>query len=225
MLEKMEPANLFDLFYPFAATQRIALVLESVPFTQLLFHVANISYRKAADLINMSALDKAVDSASSIQVPKQLNNVLKKISPTAESRLTSEPIPQTSTQKIPIKKSRLARDQTDRPSRTRRAGGTGIRTGSRRVIEDDSTEDEDDVDDEDDSDDDTDENELAQNRTDPSDDSDNEDDDEDDEEDDDSEPLLGKWFEETLFPPDEEAKNINGKKSLRKLAGKICLRI
>ena len=135
----MEPANLFDLFYPFAATQRIALVLESVPFTQLLFHVANISYRKAADLINMSALDKAVDSASSIQVPKQLNNVLKKISPTAESRLTSEPIPQTSTQKIPLKKPRLARDQTDRPSRTRRAGGTGIRTGSRRVIEDDST--------------------------------------------------------------------------------------
>ena len=56
-------------------------------------------------------------------------------------------------------------------------------------------------------------------------DDDDDDDEEDDEEDDDSEPLLGKWFEETLFPPDEEAKNINGKKSLRKLAESIFLRI
>ena len=33
------------------------------------------------------------------------------------------------------------------------------------------------------------------------------DDDEDDEEDDDSEPILGKWFADTLFPPEEETAN------------------
>jgi E3 ubiquitin-protein ligase UBR4 len=33
------------------------------------------------------------------------------------------------------------------------------------------------------------------------------DDDEEDEEDEDSEPILGKWFADTLFPPEEETAN------------------
>ncbi len=47
--ERVEPAT-FDLFHPFSATQRIALILNSVPFVQLLFNVAIISYRKACNL-------------------------------------------------------------------------------------------------------------------------------------------------------------------------------
>ncbi len=46
---RVEPATL-DLFHPFTATQRIALVFNSVPFIQLLFNVAIISYRKASNI-------------------------------------------------------------------------------------------------------------------------------------------------------------------------------
>ena len=48
-VEKIEPAN-FDLFHPFTATQRVALIFNSVPFIQLLFNVAVISYRKSCNL-------------------------------------------------------------------------------------------------------------------------------------------------------------------------------
>ncbi len=46
---RVEPAT-FDLFHPFTATQRTALVFNSVPFVQLLFNVAIISYRKSCNL-------------------------------------------------------------------------------------------------------------------------------------------------------------------------------
>ena len=186
------------------ATQRIALVLQSVPFIQLLFHVAMISYKKASNLVKISVAHRTTEMASSYQITPKLNNALKATA-TNKSRDTIEYTQVHKSAKPPSS----VKDQVDR-SRNRR-GGTGLRAGPRRVIDDESTgDDEDDEDEEEDSDDDTDENELAENRTDPSDESDNEnedDHDEEEEEDDDSEPLLGKWFEETLFPPDEETNN------------------
>ena len=46
---KIEPAN-FDLFAAFTATQRVALIFDSVPFIQLLFNMAVISYKKSCNL-------------------------------------------------------------------------------------------------------------------------------------------------------------------------------
>lgn len=47
--ERTDPAT-FDLMHPFTAMQRAALVLNSVPLVQLLFHLAIISYRKSCHL-------------------------------------------------------------------------------------------------------------------------------------------------------------------------------
>lgn len=206
--EKIESANLFDLFHPFMATQRVALILQSVPFIQLLFRVAMISYSKAGDFMKTYALNKDLDPNSEPEISKRVNNSFS-VTPANSSK----PVPNSIiARKPPARKSaKSTKDQIDR-CRNRR-GVRGIRSVQRRVIEDESTGDEDDDEDDEDSDeDDTDDNELAQNRTEPSDDSDNEDEEENngEDEDDDSEPLLGKWFEETLFPPEEES-NAEGK--------------
>jgi hypothetical protein len=47
--ERSDPAT-FDLLHPFTAMQRAALVLNSVPLVQLLFHLGIISYRKSCHL-------------------------------------------------------------------------------------------------------------------------------------------------------------------------------
>ena len=200
--EKIQSANLFDLFHPFTATERVSLILQSVPFIQLLFQVAMISYSKAGDLVKISTFSKTTEAVPSPQTVRQLNNALKNL-PVSTSKTSDY----SNTSKISTKKSKLTKDQPDR-SRNRR-GGRVLRATQRRVIEDESTGDDDEDDDEDDSDDDdTDENEIPRNRNEPSDESENEDDEDNDDEDEDSEPLLGKWFEETLFPPEDET-NIN----------------
>lgn len=45
-----QTANFDDLTSTFTATQRVALVLNSVPLVQLLFNLAMISYRKSCNL-------------------------------------------------------------------------------------------------------------------------------------------------------------------------------
>ena len=98
--DKIEAAT-FDLMYPFKASQRVALILNSVPFIPLLFNVAIISYNKAIYLRkNLRQTEEKEEDAS---FPEHDVNVV-----------------------------------------------------------------------------------------------------DEDDEDDDSEPLLGKWFEETLFPPEEK---------------------
>jgi hypothetical protein len=190
----MEPANVFDLFHPFMATQRIALILQSTPFIPLLFHVAMISYGKAGDLIKSITFNKNLESMMSPEISKQLNNAIWP----GETALKT-PSLATASQKPPLIKPGKPKDPSDR-SRNRR-GGRSMRPAQRRVGEDDSTGEEDEEDDEEDSDeDDTDENEMAQNRTEHSDESDNEEEDDPQDEDDDSEPLLGKWFEKHYFP-------------------------
>ena len=191
----VEPASVFDLFYPFMATQRVALILQSTQFVSLLFHVAMLSYSKAGDLIKNIALIKNLQPISSTEISnKTLNN----------SSYPSQIPPKSSLanalRKAPVTKAIKPKVQVDG---TRNRRGRDIQQSQRRVIDDESTSDEEEDDDEHSDDDDTDENELAQNRQENSDESDNEEEHHD--EDEDSEPLLGKWFEDTLFPQENES--------------------
>ncbi len=133
---KVEPAN-FDLFFPFTATQRVALIFDSVPFIQLLFNMASISYKKSCSLKHL--LCKVQQKAAGALAPKDRKKV-------GEAVIGEKRAP----------------------------------TVSLDEIEEDSYSDED---------------EYAP--------AESSHDDDDDDDDDDSEPLLGKWFEETLLPQGE----------------------
>ena len=133
---KIEPAN-FDLFAAFTATQRVALIFDSVPFIQLLFNMAVISYKKSC---NLKCLLGKVRRVSSIVEKDGKGSTRVEIAPSEEPRAP---------------------------------------TVSLDEIEEDSYSDDDEDDD------------FAGDAVDNS----SQDDDDDD---DDSEPLLGKWFEETL---------------------------
>ena len=190
----IESANVFDLFYPFMATQRVALILESAPFIPLLFRVAMMSYRRAGELVKSMAINKNVETVGSPVVFRALNN---KISTTTVPSITSSlsnTVPKSSFTKAEKNKTHMDK------SRNRK----GVRhSAHQRVMDDESTGDDEEAD-EDSDEDDTDENEMVQNQIANSDESDNEDEEPCDE-DDDSEPLLGKWFEETLFPQENES--------------------
>ncbi len=134
--ERIEPAT-FDLFHPFTATQRIALIFNSVPFIQLLFNVAVISYRKACNLKSLMNRAKATNKTS--------------------TEVTSLPPP------LPVRRQPSGMDE----------------------IEEDSFSDDDA---------DAEFHDSVSNNVGP-------------DEDDEDEPLLGKWFEDTLFPPEEKTKD------------------
>lgn len=131
---KIEPAN-FDLFFPFTATQRVALIFDSVPFIQLLFNMAIISYKKSC---NLKCLLGKVQKVSNQARDKKG----KKMDVTGERRAPTISLDE-------IEEDSYSEDDEDYP-------GDAV----------DSSH-------------------------------------EDDDDDEDSEPLLGKWFEETLLPQGE----------------------
>lgn len=120
--DQINPSS-FDLFHPFTATQRVALIFQSVQFVQLLFNLSIIAFRKSCSLKTMLL---RMSGSKEVQAKTLVTSTI-----------------------------------TD--------------------IEEDTT-----------TDDDQNENVSEYN------DSDN-----------DSEPLLGKWFEETLFPPEEPSVQEN----------------
>ena len=198
------------------ATQRVVLVLESAPFIPLLFSVAMLTYGKAGDLVKSIALNRNIDPMESPEISRTQNNKICRGTMPSKTSLSN------TIQKPPIIKPGKNKGHIDR-SRNRRVGRNAI-AAQQREMDDESTGEDDEDEDEDSDEDDTDENEMVQNQVENSDASDNEEDDPHDE-DEDSEPLLGKWFEETLFPQENESsehmrKRIDEEKLIFGVGGK-----